>query len=1761
LTGITIFAIIHIMTQRGSGENLQFSQPVGDRYYIEEILGGGETTEVYRVRDIVTGRYLALKTVRSGCPEEENVRLSREFFYLSQISHPGVVAVHDYGRITDGRAYFTMEYIPGVPITRYFGGGYDPRLNDVIVQILLALDAIHAQGMIHCDLKPEHILVVEDEGKVSVKLIDFGFAEDFCIVSAKDGKGTPGYVAPEILKGVDSDVRADLYALGMVIYETLTGIGPGRGADLLDWLRKQQDGDFAPPCSFNSDIPDKLDRLVMKLISPRPEQRPASAQAVIEELIGENLSNVALPALRRDIMASGFVARDEILQQLKEVLRFVADGQSGVVCISGDRGVGKSRLLAEFKFYAEMEGASVFSFEPVSLNARSQSLIEALVGLLRSYGHTGAPLISVDAGRESNYRLFEWVTQRLKLVANSHRIKHSLVIIVDDFELFDPTSLDFLRYLALGVDTERVMLVVTGLKEKRFLDTIDGIKHRANFHHIVILPFNRDEVKELVHSTLGKVQDVEPLIDWLFEFTGGNPLWVVETIYELIEDKVLVREISGRNLAKDRLAAFRPPSSISDTIRQRVDSLTPEEKLVLEIAAAAAGPFTLELVRAALNLEEKVLFKAISRLKALGFLRAFRAVAPEEKICFSSGWVLSSKILESVIVEQLTVEKRRENHRKVALALELLYPEQVPEMIFDLAHHWTLAGVKDRAYDYSLRAGMRAREWLLFEQALVFYENALNLSPGLITARERISLLEKVGELRELTGRFAEAIDIYRQGMGLVVADPELARDKKPLARFLRRLGLVYQKQGLVADAINLLNQALHLLSEDSLERARLLADLGWSYCGAGDFSHAEEVLTTALQLAEKLKSTVTVEANRLVGLILYYFAVLAWAKYDFVLALQLAERALDVFERLEEEIMKATVSQFIATLYIRRGEAEKAKEFYQRAVNSQRRAGAVYYLLTSLQGLGLLSLDEGEWDQAEQYFKEALKIAEQVGNLSDQVSLYTMLGGVYDVKGLWLLAHDFYGRARTITEQDDGKIDCRTRFALLCNIALLRAKQGELEAAEEYIAQAAKTIEGVDDSYLQFNLLVNQAEVALRAERLERAKGSLVRAFWIVAREPDWRKLAKLYILSSRLRLAAGDFYRAHYAANRTLTLLRDYPSSLEYAIALRCSGLAKCRLDQMEKGQAELKRSIEILRQLGVKYELALSLSAPAKSLTGESRVSGLKVPITSRQVSREEFNEVKLNLKEAIGYFQELGAKPEAQECEQLLDTLDQAFGVLQLKAQERSEYLKVFYQLSELLNLGLSREDFLDRVLDLVLSVTKAERGLIFFIHGNRLIPVAARDIDHRTLEDATVVSQSVLRKVKRRGEPLISADALADPRLNSFNSVLLNKIRSLLCVPLIVEGKVIGTIYLDSRITSHLFLEEDRSLLLAVANLLAATIDRSTTFRELQEQISDIREGILVDAATGLFLGRSKAMRQVYQVIDRIAPTDCTVLLTGETGTGKGVLARLIHQRSGRKDNKFVAVNCGTLPETLFESELFGHARGSFTGAVKDKVGIFETAHGGTIFLDEITNTTLTIQAKLLQVLEEKVIRRVGETEPRMVDVRLICATNKNLAEEVKAGRFREDLYYRMNVVAIDVPPLRERLGDIPHLADYFLHSYATQLNKPILGFEDDVIAAFTQYHWPGNVRELQNTIERAVIMTQNRRISLADVGKPFTDMQISPEFPGNKKRTIDKEQVVNALKETNGNITRAAERLSTHRRQLQRLIKRYKIDLNSLRQA
>jgi Nif-specific regulatory protein len=1730
---------------------LQASQLVADRYQVLSCLGGGEATETYKVRDVIGDRVLALKILREDAPKGAELQLSREFYHLSRFTHPGIVAAFDYVSTPEHRPYFTMEFFNGVPIDVFFAEGYRPELTGVTLHLLRALDRIHAQGLIHCDLKPQNILVADGHGAPQAKLLDFGLAGRLALSDAAVPRGTLGYVAPEVLKGVDVDARADLYSLGLVLYEVITGKGPGKEKDLRAWLRMQYNTEFKAPREFDKNIPEQFESLVMSLVQREPERRPRSATTVIEELSRPGHGPTADTEPRETVVTPGFVGRGDELAVLNEMLEAASKGKACAACITGERGVGKSRLLSEYKFEAQLEGATILSFDPTSFGRRRQSLMEMTLSYLNAYSSVEIPRVdeSRAATPEEKYRLFETVVHGLKELSSSARVPHSLVVMVDDFELYDSTSLEFLRYLVFSLGTERLMVLVAGVNEARFLNLIAEFGRTSCFHHLPLPPMGRNEVEALLAALVGTMSGSEVLTEWLMRTTGGSPLFVIETIRSLIEDRILSRSGNHWALFEDALNAYRPPDSVTDVMGRRLETLSAEELNVLQVGATGAGPFSIEFLHAVLKQNEGVLSGVVAKLRTLGLLRSL-------VIDGVASFILSSKLLEAAVTERMSVPERRENHRRVALALEQLHPEKQDKLIFDLAHHYTQAGIEEHAFSYSLRAGALARQSRLSEQALGYYETALALSAHAESTKERVELLERVGGLREATGKYPEATDAYTQGLSAIAADAELSKDRPLASRFLRKLGLVHHKRRHNQEALDNLNQAL-LMQTDRREPSYIdtLNDLGWSHIAVGGFGRAELLLAAALRLAGNLKNRIPAEYKRLAARSYYNLGVLAWSRGDFVLSQQLVEQSITTYEAVGDDHSVGEASHFLATLWWHRGELDKARECYFRYLPARRRAGDAYFVLHSLQGLGVISLDEDEWGKAHDYFTEALNLAERIGDGAAMADLNSNLGMTCEERGDWGQAMAYYRRA--IELQQETQADSYGRKVAMVNLVQLLTRQGELVEAER-ILHEVQTIAGQNPTPdLRSMLGVCQIQFLLRAGRLEPALRTIAEAFRLVRRERDPRKLARLYTLASELRLANGDFARAAEEARRALVRLGDHASSKEYAVALRSSGLAKCMLDQADPGTQEIRRSIELLRGIGSRHELALSLLASAQALTKHGRdemTVDLKIPLSFRPVAQQDVSEALANLKEAQAILRSVGARPDAQRADELMETVTHVSATMRLKSRGREEYLKVFYEISKLIGMGLEKDDFFERILDSVIDVVKAERGLLFLMQGGKLVPAAARNVDHTTIEDATEISRSVLRKVKRPGETVFSADAMTDPRFNSANSVMLHKVRSLLCVPLSAENRVIGTIYVDSRVTSHLFLEEDMNLLVSVANLLAATIDKSAAFRKLQEEMSALREDMLVDAATGYFMGRSKAMKDVYRVIDRIAPSNCTVLLTGETGTGKGVLARLIHAKSDRRATRFVSINCGALPENLFESELFGHARGSFTGAVKDKVGLFEAATGGTVFLDEISNTTIGVQAKLLQVLDEKVIRRVGETEPRLVDVRLICATNRELLQEVQAGRFREDLFYRMNGVTVNVPALRERAGDVALLADYFTRRYATQLDKQVEGCEESVLDVFANYAWPGNVRELQNVLERSVIMAQKHRITIDDLGTQFAGIGVRTESsPGNRQR-LERREVVDALRASGGNVSKAAELLALHRKQLQRLMLRYKID-------
>ncbi|MFQ5751506.1 MAG: sigma-54-dependent transcriptional regulator [bacterium] len=342
-------------------------------------------------------------------------------------------------------------------------------------------------------------------------------------------------------------------------------------------------------------------------------------------------------------------------------------------------------------------------------------------------------------------------------------------------------------------------------------------------------------------------------------------------------------------------------------------------------------------------------------------------------------------------------------------------------------------------------------------------------------------------------------------------------------------------------------------------------------------------------------------------------------------------------------------------------------------------------------------------------------------------------------------------------------------------------------------------------------------------------------------------------------------------------------------------------------------------------------------------------------------------------------------------------------------------------------------------------------------------------------------------------------------------------------------------------------------------VILSTVERAIERQNLTQENKYLKAQLGKGPVCNEIIGKSQALHAVLEMVDRVAPLVSTVLITGASGTGKELIARTIHEKSTRAKKRFVPINCAAIPENLIESELFGHVKGSFTGAMRDKNGLFKVAESGTIFLDEISSVPLTLQAKLLRALEQKEILPVGSTNPEIIDVRIIAATNKNLVNEVEKGNFREDLYYRLNVIGINMPPLKERKEDIPELVDYFINLYNAQLNKQVQGVDKEVLSAFMDYEWKGNVRELENTIERAMILCDSEVLRLEQFPHIYSKKDFSRNLDDDLKasvRKFEQDAILRALEIAEYDKSKAAKFLGMSLSSLYRKITELGIKLN-----
>jgi transcriptional regulator with GAF, ATPase, and Fis domain len=457
--------------------------------------------------------------------------------------------------------------------------------------------------------------------------------------------------------------------------------------------------------------------------------------------------------------------------------------------------------------------------------------------------------------------------------------------------------------------------------------------------------------------------------------------------------------------------------------------------------------------------------------------------------------------------------------------------------------------------------------------------------------------------------------------------------------------------------------------------------------------------------------------------------------------------------------------------------------------------------------------------------------------------------------------------------------------------------------------------------------------------------------------------------------------------------------------------------------------------------------------------------------------------------------------------------------------------------------------LEILLDEAVALTGADRGVVLVVREGELSVRAARNVSRETLSDARhQLSDTILSKVLKSCEPLLVQNALSDPEFSASASVVNLQLSSVLCVPLGDRPPPAGLLYLGTDRFRGGFDAQALDLLTIFAAQASLLLQNAVLLDELRLDVRELRDR-LQQQRYGELLGACDGMRDVYRRVDKVAPTDITVLLEGETGTGKELMAREIHRRSARADGPFVCLNCGAIPEGLLEAELFGHARGAFTGAVSSREGRFQAASGGTLFLDEVGEMSPGLQVKLLRALEEKQVTRVGDSRPETVDIRVVAATHRVLEDEVRRGAFREDLYYRLNTLSLRLPPLRERGDDVLVLARYFLALFGSEYKTRARGFSPAALSALRKHAWPGNVRELQNRIQRGVVLAERALLRPEDLELPAQGA--SPVLPLARAREEFQSRYIEQILERNGgNRTRAARELGVDPRTVFRFLEK-----------
>lgn len=1008
---------------------------------------------------------------------------------------------------------------------------------------------------------------------------------------------------------------------------------------------------------------------------------------------------------------------------------------------------------------------------------------------------------------------------------------------------------------------------------------------------------------------------------------------------------------------------------------------------------------------------------------------------------------------------------------------------------------------------------LRAAEADRDAEAIIFCGRAL-LESGRLAETEARTIARRLFRLSARMGREDDAERAWRELAALPGAGWEPALEA---ARFFAGTG----KKPLAEEC--LVRSAAAAPADDPVISRRLNACRSWiGHDPMSPDGYPPELLSLA-GVGTGERDMAAAEANE-------YLARMAYGKKDWKNLKTFAEATIRWYERSGEPDLLGLAYSSGGYGFLKTGDAATAETMLAKSIQLVDDGLPNAALSGVYENLAMVKIFQRRWDDASNYLLQAEQQLSHTVPIANRAFLSAIHGVIHDGQGDHSLVRESQIEAAALYfEAGD-----HANYAIcLDNAAIEEHLLGNAAAADAMLKRALEHSRSQAAAHAELIVLKDLCRVALERVRHDEA-WDWFECGRALSRDKDLRLIAE-HIASGAL--AAVMLGKAGEADGLLALLAEDTGSDAAQCWRGLVDGERKVRIGKDSGGAAMMITAGERFLAMGLELEAAGAWQRAAAAALACDTAPALETLIS--------------NLVTAEAICQRHRAEPGLVRVRRLMVDAARQLKSSALSPGADPGLLTGIYELTGLLASATDQDAIAGAAVRLAVRLLDAERGGLFLLDGrSKLTLVAQVNLDPDTQRDALDFSREAVLAAAGTGREIVSNDAQLDKAFSSRLSVQRNAIRSLLAVPVSYREGAIGALYLDTRLKSGVFSPQRREFLKALAAIIGSVLESGRLLANLRRENRELKDGR--PPTVDRIVGKSPAIRELLARIRTAAAADVRVLMDGETGTGKELAARAIHELSARSANTFLALDCGSLPENLLEAELFGSVKGAFTGAYADKKGLFEAAGGGTLFLDEITSASPSVQARLLRAIEAGEIRRVGDTAARTVDVRLICATNKDLEVEINEGRFKEDLYYRLNVVRLRIPPLRERAGDIMILAEHYRQVFQRQHKKRGLSFSDAARECLLHYVWPGNIRELEHVVKRAVIMAAGPVIGPADLEIQDDDFPITTirQETDHVKRV----KVIEALRVAGGNVTRAAKRLRMSRRQLQRLMKKNKID-------